>query len=137
MRSRDGNHAFSLSISTIIFLFSSLALNASEYLISYRYLVHNAILRNESLEVSKSMQACSGNPSDSIIFQSSNDKNLNKILAAHNEEFVDYIHKIGLNVEHNEKTSKYVHNATTILTLKTTCFKVDFNDTFVKISALK
>jgi hypothetical protein len=61
MRSRDGDHNFSLTISTIIFLFSSLALNASEYLISYRYLVHNAILYDESLEVSKSMRVCGGN----------------------------------------------------------------------------
>jgi len=137
MRSRDGNQTFPLSISTVIFLLSSLALHASEYLISYRYSVHDAILYNESLDISKSMQECSGKPSDYIILASENNKDLNKILTIHNEEFIEFIHKIGLSLEHKEKTSNYQNRSTTILTLKTTCFKVDFNDTFVKISSLK
>lgn len=137
MRSRDGNQTFLFSISTLILLFSSLALHAGEYLISYRYSVHNAILYNESLDISKSMQKCEGKPAKSIIFESKQSKDLNKILTRHNEEFIEFIHKLGLSVEHKEQTSNYQNSSITILTLKTTCFKVDFNDTFVKISSLK
>jgi len=137
MRSRDGNITFSLSISTIIFLFSSLALNASEYLISYRYLVKDAILYNESLEISQSMQACDEKIIDSIIFQTPQNNNLYTVIKENNEEFIDFIHKLGLSVQHTEETANAINRATTILTLKTRCFKVDFNDTFVKISALK
>jgi len=95
------------------------------------------MLYNETLEVSKSMQLCKGKPSEYIIFENVEDEDLNLILEKHNEEFVTFIHKIGLSVEHSEKTNNYQNISTTILTLKTTCFKVDFNDTFVKISALK
>jgi hypothetical protein len=83
------------------------------------------------------MQVCHGSPSKYIIFENTTNKDLNSILSSHHEEFIEFIHKIGLSVEHREKTSDYQNSSTTILTLKTTCFKVDFNDTFVKISALK
>ena len=137
MRSRDGNHSFSLTIPVVLFLLSSLALSASEYLISYRYIVHNAILYNEQLDISKSMQKCSGNPQESIIFASLKNNMLEVIIKKNNEEFVDFIHKIGLSVRHNEEHNAHSSDSTTLLTLRTTCFKVDFNDTFVKISALK
>jgi len=137
MRSRDGNHTFSFSISTIILLLSSLALNASEYLISYKYSVKNAILYNETLDISKAMQKCSGKPYDTIYLDTDDSSDLRKTLTTNNEVFINYIHKIGLSVEHKEKTENYQNNFTTILTLKTTCFKVDFNDNFVKISPLK
>ena len=137
MRSRDGNHTFSLTIPTIVLLFSSLTLSASEYLISYRYLVHNAILYNDSLDISKSMRSCNGEPFAEIAFANAQSQNLKDVVNENKEEFIDFIHSLGLHVEHREKTSKMFHDSTTILTLKTTCFKVDFNDTFVKISALK
>ena len=47
------------------------------------------------------------------------------------------MHKLGLNVEHKDVNNKLSNtHLVTILTLKTTCFKVDFNDNFVKISPL-
>lgn len=137
MRSRDGNHSFSLTVSVLIFFFSSLALNASEYLISYRYLVHNAILYNESLDISKSMQKCSGTEQESILFESTGDENLKAIINKNNEEFIAFIHKIGLSVTHTQEYTTKKNLSTTILTMHTRCFKVDFNDTFVRISALK
>jgi len=137
MRSRDGDKNISRSVSAVIFLLCSLALNASEHLISYRYLVKNAILYNESLDISKSMLACKGEARESIVFESPDDDNLKRIISTNNEEFIAFIHKIGLSVEHKEKTTNFTNSSTTILTLKTTCFKVDFNDTFVRISALK
>lgn len=83
------------------------------------------------------MKKCTGKPYSPIIFETRDDKNLKKILSTNNEEFIEYIHKLGLCVEHKDKTQNYQYSSTTILTLKTTCFKVDFNDNFVKISPLK
>jgi len=133
MRSRNGNRSFSRTVSVTLFLlFHSLALQASEYLISYRYIVENAILYNDTLEVSHAMQKCKGNPYNPIIFQTNDDENLKEILLQNEEEFVEYIHTLGLNVEHSEQTTNFQNYARTILTLKTRCFKVDFDDTFVK-----
>jgi len=137
MRSRDGNHTFSLTIFSIVFLLSSLALNAGEYLISYRYQVHNAVLSNDSLAISKSMRPCIGELSSQITLPASDTKNLKEIVDANKEVFIDFIHSLGLHVEHRQKNSARSSDSTTTLTLKTTCFKVDFNDTFVRISALK
>lgn len=83
------------------------------------------------------MQKCDGYPYNPIIFETRDDKNLRKILTTNNKDFIDYIHKLGLSVEHKDKTINFQYSSTTILTLKTTCFKVDFNDNFVKISPLK
>ena len=95
------------------------------------------MLYSESLQIAKSMQKCKGTPYNPIIFESNSEKNLKKILNTNNEYFIDYIHKIGLSVEHTESTINSINSSTTQLTLKTTCFKVDFNDNFVIISPLK
>ena len=137
MRSRDGNHSFTRRLCTVIFLFSSLALNAGEYLVSYKYIVKNATLYNESLDISKSMTECEGTPSQTIIFPSPHEDNFKKLVEQHKEEFIEYIHKLGIDIQNQDTTTNNQMNSTTVLTLKTTCFKVDFNDTFVKISHLK
>ena len=136
MRSRDGNHYFSLRLCSII-LFSSLALNAGEYLISYRYIVKNAILYNETLDISNAMKKCNGEPQKELILENINSENLPQVISDNSTEFIDYIHKLGLHVEHKERTKNLQNESTTILTLKTTCFKVDFNDNFAKITPLK
>ena len=116
---------------------SSLALNAGEYLISYRYVVKDAVLYNETLLVSKSMQKCIGTPQDNLLLASNGSTNLKAIILKHKDEFISYIQKLGMHLEHTEKNVNYQNSFTTILTLKTTCFKVDFNDKFAKISPLK
>ena len=136
MRSRDGNRTLSCRFCTLILL-SSLALNASEYLISYRYVVKNAILYNETLQISKAMQKCKGTPQTSLILQKNHTKNIKKIIRNHMDDFITYIHKLSIDVEHKEKNSNYQNSSTTILTMHTRCFKVDFNDNFAKITALK
>ncbi|MDA7818536.1 hypothetical protein N9A28_10135 [Sulfurimonas sp.] len=136
MRSRDGNRNFTLRLCSVIFL-SSLALNAGEFLISYRYIVKDAILYNEKLDISQAMQKCNGKAQDNIIFESNRDDSFKKIISQNSEKFIDFIHKLGLHVEHKEKTINLQNTATTILTLRTTCFKVDFNDNFAKITPLK
>ncbi|MFA6191374.1 MAG: hypothetical protein WC665_03390 [Sulfurimonas sp.] len=136
MRSRNGNRSISLSICSII-LFSSLALNAGEYLISYRYVVKDAILYNEVLSVAKAMKKCDGIPQTAIELETNGSSDLKKIISENSDEFIDYIHKLGMQVNHSDITLNAQYKSTTILTLKTTCFKVDFNDNFARIFPLK
>ena len=136
MRSGDGNRTCTLSIFKLIFLFYSLALSAGEYFISYRYVVKDAILYNETLDISKSMHKCLGNPSTPLVLENNGIKNLKEIITQNKEEFSSYLHQLGLEVKHSEFNSNLQNSSTTILTLKTTCFKVDFNDNFVKIAPL-
>jgi len=135
MRSRDGNNPFSLTIWAVAFLVS-LPLYGSEYLISYRSVVKNAMLYNENLFVSKTMQKCEGQEQEPIIFSNKNHQSLKKILSNSNEEFIEYLHRLGLLVQHKEEKSNFNHTSTTILTLKTRCFKVDFNEDFVTIAPI-
>jgi hypothetical protein len=136
MRSRDGNCALSCKFCTLIFFFS-LALDASEYLISYRYVVKDTILYNETLQISQVMQACKGVPQESLTLPSNGTTNITKIIHAEMEDFVAYVHKLGMSVKHKEKNSNYQNKSTIIMTMHTTCFKVDFNDNFAKITPLK
>ena len=136
MRSRDGNCTLSCSFCTLILL-SSLALNASEYLISYRSVVKDAILYNETLHISKAMQKCTGTPQTSLILPKQNSENIQKIIHNKMDNFITYIHKLGISVEHKEENINYQNSSTTILTMHTRCFKVDFNDNFARITALK
>ena len=136
MRSRDGNNDFSLRLCSII-IFSSLALHASEYLISYKYIIEDITLYNETLLISEAMTKCHGKPREELIFSNSDSKDLKKIISENSEEFIDYIHKIWLHIEHKETTTNLQNSSTTTLVLKTTCFKVDFNDNIVRIAPLK
>jgi len=135
MRSRNGNNYFSLSICLLIF-FDSLALNASEYLISYRYTVKDTILYNENLQISKAMQKCNASPTDSISLKNYNN-NLKDTISHNPQKFIDFIYKNGIEVRHRDETINGIYSGTTILTLKTTCFKVDFNEKFARITTLK
>lgn len=135
MRSRDGNHSFSLRL--LVSLLFTLSLNAQEYLISYRYVVKDATIYNESLQISKTMKKCYGERYQPIILENDGSKDLKDIISKNDELFKNYIHKIGLNVQHKETTNNLQNKSSTILILKTKCFKVDINDNFAKIAPLK
>jgi len=83
------------------------------------------------------MQKCIGKPQKSLILTSYKNNDLKEIVQRNEQKFIDFIHKLGLSVEHKEKTTNYINTSTTILTLKTTCFKVDFNDNLARITPLK
>ena len=83
------------------------------------------------------MTKCKGKPYDNLYLDPDDSNNLKVILLKNKEKFTNFLNKIGFYVENDELTSNAQHTATTIITLKTTCFKVDFNDNFVKISPLK
>jgi hypothetical protein len=136
MRSRDGDHTFTRSV-LLLALFSSLALNASEFLISYRYVIKDAILYNETLDVAKAMKKCSGTAQKLLSLEHHNRKDIRDILSINSTEFIEFIHKLGLDVSHRGETINMQNSSTTILTLKTTCFKVDINENFAIIAPLK
>jgi len=83
------------------------------------------------------MKKCSGTPQKSFIFDTDGEEDLKKIISNDKDRFINYIHKLGLHLMHDEKTQNYQYSSSTTLTLKTTCFKVDFNDNFAKIAPLK
>jgi len=83
------------------------------------------------------MKQCSGKPQPSLILENDESNNLKKIISKNEDEFIEYIHKLGIDVKNAEITSNLQNSSTTIITLKTTCFKVDFNDNFVKITPIK
>ena len=136
MRSRDGSSTLSRSICSLILL-SSLTLNAAEYLISYRYVVKDATLYNEELYISHAMKKCEGVPQKPLFLESDGSDDLKNIIDKNNEKFIEYVHKLGLDVNHKDTNINLHNSSTTILTLKTTCFKVDFNDNLAKIAPLK
>ena len=138
MRSRNGSSPFSLSICTItFFLLYSSAIYADEYLISYRYTVKNATLYNETLDISKAMKKCKGEATSALYLDPEKSNNLKDILLHNKEQFTTFLGKIGFYITNQELTYNDNHTSNTIITLKTTCFKVDFNEKFVKISPLK
>ncbi len=139
MRSRDRDRSFLLSIYSIVLL-HSLALSASEYLISYRYTVKDAILYNETLSISHAMKKCDEKNTftkEELVLENGGITNLQTIISKNTNEFIDYIHKLGMHIQHKDLTVNLQNASTTVLTLKTSCFKVDFNDTFVRIVPLK
>ncbi|HFB53275.1 MAG TPA: hypothetical protein ENJ67_00955 [Sulfurimonas autotrophica] len=83
------------------------------------------------------MKKCNGEPYDILILDPHKSNDLKTILLHNKEEFTNFLYKIGLNIKHKEETRNSINHSSTVLTLKTTCFKVDFNDNSVKIAPLK
>ena len=137
MRSRDGNRYLLYSICSLIFCYSSL--NSDEYIISYRYTVQDAALLNDSLDVSKAMTPCKGNLLGSSLYLILLDdtKNLKNTLLQNSDQFFTYINTLGLHVRNDESLYNGSSHSLTTITLKPTCFTVEFNDNLVKITPLK
>lgn len=135
MRGRDGDNALLLRFCAAL-ISLSFALSANEYLVSYRYVVKDMVLLNETLLISQAMTKCKGKAGEALVLESK-DKDFKKTVSQNFAEFIDFIHRVGLHTEHKETTLNLHNSFTTIMTLKTTCFKVDFNDNFVTIAPLK
>jgi hypothetical protein len=63
-------------------------------------------------------------------------KDLRKIILHHFDRFSTYIGKLGLEIQSSLSDNDAVANSFIIVTLRPKCFTVDFNPTFVKITAL-
>lgn len=104
---------------------------------SFRYVVKDSIIYNDSLKVSNAMQKCNGSPSkETLVLESHQDRDLKTIIDKNIDEFFTYLQKIGLYIQNRDIAIDLQNSNTTILTLKPQCFKVDFNDNFVKITAI-
>lgn len=134
MRSRNGYFNLIFSICAIIFITTNLY--SDEYIISYRYVVKNAILIDSSLEVSHAMVKCDGKRGLSLYLKTYGSKNLKKILLKNTNLFSLYMNKLGMQVQSNGYNTEKIANSLTVLTLKPLCFTVNFNQNFVKITAL-
>jgi carbonic anhydrase len=101
-------------------------------------MVKNMTIYNENLFISHAMHKCEGKTQTPINLDIKNkETNLKKIIYNDFDRFINFIHKLDLEIKHNDKTIDYEHTSTTTLTLKTTCFKVDINDNFAKLTPLK
>jgi len=116
-------------------------LYAKEYLISYSYTIKDAVIYNEKLQIARAMQPCKGTPLSKTLIvaypKSGDSASLRRIILENFDDFFTYITQLGLDVKHREKTKNMQYSSTTKLILPTTCFKVDFNDSFVTITAIK
>jgi hypothetical protein len=83
------------------------------------------------------MKKCKGKPYETLILDPHKSENLKEILLLNQDDFTEFLYKIGLSVKHQEETINGVNNSSTIVTLPSKCFKVDFNDNSVKIAPLK
>ncbi|WP_345980312.1 hypothetical protein [Sulfurimonas sp. HSL3-2] len=85
------------------------------------------------------MTPCSGEIGESkLLLSTTNDtKDLKKIILQNSELFFTYINSIGLHVRSDEVTNNGINSSLTIVTLKPTCFTVEFNDNLVKIAPFK
>ena len=64
-------------------------------------------------------------------------QNLDALIKANFEQFLRYIATIGFHVENSFEATSYQDTSITHINFPTTCFKVDFNDNFVTITAIK
>ena len=79
---------------------------------------------------------CEGRAWTPLVLEGKKSRNLKQILQENYEQFLHYIQKLGLEIENHGKTTNFQNSSTIVLTMKTTCFKVDFNDKLVTISAI-
>ncbi|WP_345993376.1 hypothetical protein [Sulfurimonas sp. HSL-1716] len=91
------------------------------------------------MDISRAMTPCSGEIGKSklLLSASGDSKNLKKIILENSDQFFTYINSLGLHIRNDEQTSSGVNSSLTIVTLKPTCFTVEFNDNLVKIAPFK
>ncbi len=83
------------------------------------------------------MQPCVGLTGHSILLPVEDDTSLYSTIMDNYDDFFRFIEKEGLHVRHHENVHNAVSRSQTLLSLPPRCFTVDFNEDFVKISALK
>ncbi len=134
MRSRNGNHPFTLGLCALI---TAPALYAQSYHIGYRAVVKDAILISETLSVSRAMLPCHGSEAPAIALPSQDGDTLHDILSASHDDFYRYMQHYTLHVRSQDTTTLAIYHTQTTLTLPTHCFEVEFNDGFATIALIK
>lgn len=136
MRSRDGNSYLILRLLSLISL-CSLAINAEELLISYDYTTKNHTIYSQTLNISKAMTKCSGTDDKTLMLDTNGSKNIKEVLENNQDEFFTFTQTLPIEIISNDTTINLQNSSSTTIRLKTTCFKVDFNDNIATITTLK
>ncbi len=82
------------------------------------------------------MSTCSGIKGASVYLKREGLKSLQKIILKNFIFFSSYMDKLGVQIKSFDYNTNDIADSLTILTLKPLCFTVDFNQNFVKITAL-
>lgn len=83
------------------------------------------------------MVPCTLGHGPSLSLQTDGSKNLKTIILKHFNRFSSYMRRLGIEVKSNESYSNNIGYSLTEVTLKPQCFTVDFNQNFVRITALR
>ncbi len=142
MRSGNGDKVIVRLFASLIFITALYGeLLAKEYLLSYDYTVKNAIIYNEKLLISPAMTKCKGKPTGKPLllpYDANSDKNdFRSVVTKHFDRFFAYLATLGFAIHERSTTQNFQNTSTAHLEFPTTCFKVDFNDSFVTITAIK
>lgn len=135
MRSRNGNRSLLFTVCSLV-LFTPL-LQADIYRIGYQAVVENAILVDETLNISRAMTPCFGKVQSYLKLDSSHTHNIHALLKEHNETFYEYLLHHALHVRHREQLINQQSHSLTTLTFPTQCFKVTFKGNLAKIALIK
>jgi hypothetical protein len=107
------------------------------YRIGYRAVCEDARMLREELSVSRTMTPCRGVPGESVLLENDGHTRLRPLLEAQFESFFPFLRKQELHLRHHETVRDLASRSRTFLTLPPRCFTVDFNEDFVRITALK
>ncbi len=95
------------------------------------------MLYSEKLSVSKSMKECAGYYDKAFIIFGTKTDTLNSFLQNNITDFVENIMPYYLELKNSEKTQNLINSNLTTLRLEPTCFEVQINDNFVKLTRIK
>ena len=134
MRSRNGTRPLLLAVCPLIL---GTALWAADYRIGYRALFEDARIVREELTVSRAMTPCRGLPAETLLLENRGYSGLRPLLEEQFDNFFPLLQRLGLHLRHREELRSFTSHDRTRLTLPPRCFTVDFNEDFVRITALK
>lgn len=83
------------------------------------------------------MKKCHGTYSQPFYIFGTNTKNLNKFLQNNITTFLENIMPFYIELKNSEKTQNLINSNITTLRLEPTCFEVQINDKFVKLTRIK
>jgi len=135
VRSRNGSFPFLFSGFTLIF---ALTIKADDYYIGYRLTAKNTQAINETLSVSKAMQACGSLDNSSIlVLKHAPDETLETVLKREETTFLEFASYQEFHIKSNDHVSVSNTQSLNSLTLPTKCYAVEFNNESVTITATK
>jgi hypothetical protein len=97
------------------------------------------MLYQEKLNVAPAMKQCKKSKitAKSLLLPRINKEKLSKIIENNFEDFENALLGWGVSIKANDQTFNAKNHSQTVITMQTTCFKVDFNENFVTLTPLK